>query len=64
SNAAGEIVLAWTEGMGWGKGGRLHWQVYDKAGKPTPEKGQTDGVPTWSLIAAFAKPDGSFVVVY
>ncbi|MBI3830508.1 MAG: exo-alpha-sialidase [Planctomycetes bacterium] len=64
SNASGETVLAWAEGMEWGQGGTVHWQVYDKTGKPTTVKGQADGVPMWSLVAAFAKPDGSFVVVY
>jgi hypothetical protein len=48
-NAKGATVLVWTEGMGWNRGGSLVWQVYDKAGKATAEKGKADGVPTWSL---------------
>jgi len=63
-NAAGEVLLAWTEGTGWGKGGAVAWQVYDGAGNPTSEKGRVEGVPTWSLVAALSKPDGSFVVIY
>ncbi|PYJ00225.1 MAG: hypothetical protein DME25_21240 [Verrucomicrobia bacterium] len=39
-------------------------QLYDQEGKPTPEKGRTDGVPVWSLVTAFAKQDGTFVIVY
>lgn len=63
-NAKGETILVWTERMGWNRGGSLAWQVYDQAGKPAAEKGTADGVPTWSLVAAFARPDGGFTVVY
>jgi hypothetical protein len=63
-NARGETILVWTEGMGWNQGGSLAWQVYDKAGKPTAEKGKADGVPTWSLVAVFARPDGGFTILY
>ncbi|HEV3261945.1 MAG TPA: hypothetical protein VG013_34160, partial [Gemmataceae bacterium] len=63
-NARGEVILAWTEGMGWNRGGSLAWQVFDRAGKPSRDKGRADGVPTWSLVAVFARPDGGFTVVY
>jgi hypothetical protein len=63
-NAEGETVLAWTEGMGWNQGGSVAWQVFDEHGQPTREHGQADGVPTWSLVAVFARPDGGFTVVY
>ncbi len=63
-NAEGETLFAWTEGMGWKKGGSLAWQVYDKSGKPTAEQGKVDGVPVWSLVAAFSRPNGGFTVVY
>jgi hypothetical protein len=63
-NARGETLLAWTEGMAWKKGGSLAWQIFDKRGNPQGEMGHADGVPAWSLIAAFARPDGGFAVVY
>jgi hypothetical protein len=63
-NPQGEVLLVWTEGTGWNKGGGVAWQLYDKEGMATSEKGRADGVPTWSLATAFAKPDGSFVIVY
>jgi hypothetical protein len=49
--------------MGWKKGGRLAWQIYNKSGQPA-EHGQVDGVPVWSLVAAFGRPDGGFNIVY
>src|SRR5262249_999888 len=64
SNAQGEIILVWTEGMGWNKGGSVVWQVFDKDGHATGAKGHAGGVPTWSLVAVFARPDGGFTVVY
>jgi len=63
-NHRGETALAWTEGMGWDKGGSLAWQVFDKDGKPAEAKGRADGVPKWSLVAVFARPDGNFTVIY
>jgi hypothetical protein len=64
ANAQGQTLLVWTEGMGWKKGGSLAWQVYDKGGQPTQVHGKADGVPVWSLVAAFARPDGGFTIVY
>ena len=64
SNKRGEVLLAWTEGTGWAKGGSVHWQLFDSAGKATAEKGRAEGVPIWGLVTAYAKPDESFVIVY
>jgi hypothetical protein len=64
ANPRGEVLLAWTEGVQWGKGGTVLWQVFDKDGKPTSERGRADGLPAWSLVAAFVRPDGGFSVVY
>jgi hypothetical protein len=64
NNIAGEVLLAWTEGTAWGKGGTLAWQVFDSSGKPTSARGRTDGLPVWSLPTAFANRDGGFLIVY
>ena len=64
ANDKGETLFVWTEGTGWNKGGAVAWQVYDKDGKITAEKGRADGLPVWSLASAFAKPDGSFNIIY
>lgn len=63
-NSRGEAILVWTEGTGWNRGGSVAWQVYDAQGNPTAEMGSRNGVPTWSLAAVFANPDGSFTIVY
>ena len=63
-NAKGETLFVWTEGMGWKKGGSLAWQVYDRDRRPTPEHGRAEGVPVWSLVAAFARSDGGFTIIY
>jgi hypothetical protein len=64
ASTQGEMIFAWTEGMGWKKGGSVAWQVYDADGRPTAEHGKADGVAVWSLVAAFARPDGRFTIVY
>lgn len=63
-NAQGEVLLVWTEGTAWGKGGAVAWQIYDAAGDPASEQGRAEGVPVWSLATAFAKQDDSFVIIY
>jgi hypothetical protein len=63
-NRRGEMLLVWTEGTGWQRGGALAWQLFDETGKPLAESGRRDGVPVWSFGAAYASADGGFVVVY
>jgi hypothetical protein len=63
-NPRGEIILVWTEGTGWEKGGALVWQVFDKMGKPTAEKGRVDGgIPVWGLPAPVAT-DAGFTIIH
>ncbi len=60
----GDIVLVWTEGMGWKRGGSLAWQVFDRHGKPIGEKGAAEGVPVWSLPAVVASRGAGFTIIY
>ena len=64
ANAQGDTLLVWTEGMAWKKPGSVGWQIYDRNGNPKGSAGSAPGVPAFSLVAAFAKPDGGFAVVY
>jgi hypothetical protein len=61
-NKAGDWLVTWTEGTGWEKGGALGWKLTSQDGKT--ETGRQDGLPKWSYAAAYAKPDGSFVILY
>lgn len=62
--ANGDLVLAWTEGTGWQRGGSLAWQVFDANGNATALKGRVPGVPVWGTPAAAAMPDGKFLIFY
>jgi len=64
TNKNGDILLVWTEGTGWQRGGALAWQRFDKAGKRLDERGRQEGAPVWSFAAAYSNADGSFVVIY
>jgi hypothetical protein len=63
-NANGVVLLVWTEGTGWSKGGSLAWQLFDGGGKATSAPGRTAGVPVWGLTSAFADRQGNFTIVY
>ena len=63
-NRRGEMLLLWTEGTGWQRGGSLAWQVYDPSGRPASERGTLPGVPAWSFAAPFATADGSFSILF
>jgi hypothetical protein len=64
ANSRGEMMLVWTEGTGWKKGGSLAWELYDSQGNPASEKGAEPGIPVWSFAAVVAEKDGSFTIVY
>lgn len=65
SNKDGEVLVVWTVGTGWNKGGALNWQLLDASGnRVLTESGTRDGVPKWSFAAVYAKPDGSFEILY
>jgi hypothetical protein len=64
SNGRGEVLLVWTEGTGWNKGGDLAWQMFDASGRRISGVETRPGVAVWSLGAAAVLPDGRFVVLY
>jgi hypothetical protein len=63
-NREGLMLASWTEGMGWKRGGSAHWQLFDSRGGTLGKPGFADGVPMWSLVAAYARRDGTFVVLF
>lgn len=64
TNKNGETLLAWVEGISFGKGGAIGWQCFDPSGKPTGLLGHADGLPGHGNVAALALPDGKFVLIY
>jgi hypothetical protein len=64
ANRQGEILFVWTEATAWKRGGPVKWQVYDQDGVAESASGAADSMPAFSVVAAFAKPDGSFAIVY
>lgn len=62
-NERGEVLLVWTEGTGWQKGGRLAWQLYDRDGRTEGDIRDAGDIPAWSFGAAVALPSGEFGIV-
>jgi hypothetical protein len=59
----GHLLVAWIEGAGWQKAGRLGWQVFDHETKAIGEPESGKPTPVWSKPAAIF--DGrQFVVIY
>ncbi len=63
-NSSGQVLMAWTEGTSWNRGGSVAWQVFDANGNPVESPGRARNLPVWGSPAAFARPDGTFVVIY
>ncbi len=61
-NATGDILLAWTEGTGWKKGGSLAYQTFDSSGKALDGKARAAAVPVWGFGAAVAIKDEFLIV--
>lgn len=64
ANAHGQVLLAWTEGTGWLKGGSLAWQLFDSAGRPIGPKGHANGVPVWGMPSVVVGRGGNFTIYY
>lgn len=62
-NSAGQTLIASVTGSGWSKAGSLHWDVLNAQNLVT-DSGDCGKLPVWSYPAAYARPDGSFVVLY
>jgi hypothetical protein len=61
---AGEVLLAWTEGTGWKKGGTGEWCIFkngspqiSRTGRQTPV-----AVPAWGMVTAVASKGQFFVI--
>jgi hypothetical protein len=63
-NRDGSILLVWTEGTAWARGGSIAWQVFDPGGSPTSARGSQPRLPVWGFAAAVARHDGGFTIIY
>lgn len=63
-NRRGDVLLAWTEGTSWQRGGSLAYQLYSRTGVPLGEKTERPGIPAWSFGGVAARSDGGFVLIY
>jgi hypothetical protein len=62
-NAAGDRLVAWTEGTAWKRGGTIAWRLSDRRGVHLAAEPNAGPVPVWGLVSAVAMPDGSFVII-
>ncbi len=60
----GRMLVVWTEGTGWQRGGELAWQEFSPDGTPDGPVQRQPGVPVWGSPAAVAERDGAFSVWY
>jgi hypothetical protein len=58
----GRILLVWTEGTGWKKGGSFAWQLFDDAGQPLAKRGPSPGIPAWDF-ATTVSVKNEFLVI-
>jgi hypothetical protein len=64
TNLKGEVLLVWTEGTAWGRGGNIAWQRYDRDLNPIGAAGRAEDLPAWSLATTVAQPDGTFQIIF
>ncbi len=62
----GNVLITWTEGTGWKKGGTIAWREYDSSMRPTSEVGRLPaGVSVWSFVASYYDAnDGFFYILH
>ena len=64
TNARGEVLLVWTEGTAWAKGGSLAWQIFNADGSPSSIKGTRPDLAVWNFAAVVPRGDAGFTIVY
>jgi hypothetical protein len=61
---AGDVLLAWTEGTGWKKGGTSDWCIFRGANPQLSavKRESQVAVPAWGLVTAVATKNHFFVI--
>ncbi len=60
-NSGGEILMAWTDGTGWKRGGTLNWALFQN-GAIRASKYDAGPVPAWGMPAV-AAAGNEFVII-
>ncbi len=60
----GVVLVAWTEGTAWARGGDLCWQLFDKSGEPLSEVNRRDDLPVWGTPTAVFDSEQGFQIYY
>jgi hypothetical protein len=64
-NDRGEMLLVWTEGTGWEKGGSVAWQLFAPTGQAVQDgAGRGPDLPAWDFAVPVALPGERFEVLY
>jgi hypothetical protein len=63
-NRKGEVLMVWTEGTSFQKGGDFAWQLYDSRGRALGDAQRSPGIPAFSFCAVVARPDDGFTILY
>lgn len=58
ADRTGDLLVAWTEGTGWNRGGEIAWQRFDGSLRPKGEPGRVSGLPVWSFVSVVPKASG------
>lgn len=58
------VLIAWTKGTGWNRGGNIGWQIMGSDLRPSGETGHAPGVDVWSLVSAIPLPGGGFEILH
>ena len=63
-DSAGRVLMSWSEGTAWQRGGAAAWQLFEPDGRPIGSRGRAEGVPVWGLTSAVYSPKQGFVVIF
>lgn len=58
ADRTGDLLVAWTEGTGWNRGGEIAWQRFDGSLRPKGAPGRVSGLPVWSFVSVVPKASG------
>ena len=61
---SGSLVVAWTEGTAWQRGGDLAWRTVGADASQDSPVQRLPGVPVWGSVAAWREADGHVTIVY